>query len=39
LVVHQSPSVTTVLLFGARICITGTFTIVFIYAPEVSHGS
>ncbi|KAL9349044.1 hypothetical protein Peur_060410 [Populus x canadensis] len=35
LVVHQSPSVTTVLLFGARICITGTFTIVFIYAPEI----
>lgn len=36
LVVHQSPRVTTILLFGARICITGTFTIVFIYAPEVS---
>ncbi|CAK7339783.1 unnamed protein product [Dovyalis caffra] len=35
LVVHQSPTVTTVLLFGARICITGTFTIVYIYAPEI----
>ncbi|KAJ6739819.1 MAJOR FACILITATOR SUGAR TRANSPORTER-LIKE MAJOR FACILITATOR SUPERFAMILY DOMAIN PROTEIN-RELATED [Salix purpurea] len=35
LVVHQSPRVTTILLFGARICITGTFTIVYIYAPEI----
>lgn len=35
LVVHQSPRITTILLFGARICITGTFTIVFIYAPEI----
>lgn len=28
-------NMTTLLLFGARACITGTFTIVFIYAPEV----
>ncbi|CAK7339784.1 unnamed protein product [Dovyalis caffra] len=35
LVVHQPTGVTTALLFGARTCITGTFTIVYIYAPEV----
>ncbi|OAY48705.1 organic cation/carnitine transporter 7 [Manihot esculenta] len=35
LVVHQSRAVTVVLLFGARICITGTFAVVFIYAPEI----
>ncbi|KAI3455753.1 hypothetical protein Pfo_012416 [Paulownia fortunei] len=35
LVFHQPQSLTTVLLFGARICITGTFTIVYIYAPEL----
>ncbi|KAJ8766670.1 hypothetical protein K2173_001190 [Erythroxylum novogranatense] len=35
LVVHRSSTVTTVLLFIARICITGTFAIVFIYAPEI----
>ncbi|KAI9390818.1 hypothetical protein POPTR_007G003000v4 [Populus trichocarpa] len=35
LVVHQSTGVTTTLLFGARTCITGTFTIVYIYAPEL----
>ncbi|KAK9688754.1 hypothetical protein RND81_09G008800 [Saponaria officinalis] len=35
LVVHQSNGVTTTLLFGARACISGCFTIVFIYAPEI----
>ncbi|KAF5201817.1 organic cation/carnitine transporter [Thalictrum thalictroides] len=35
LVKHQSEIMKTALLFGARICITGTFTIVFIYAPEI----
>ncbi|KAF8407385.1 hypothetical protein HHK36_006516 [Tetracentron sinense] len=35
LVFHQPEILTTGLLFGARICITGTFTIVYIYAPEI----
>uniref|UniRef100_A0A2P2MZ64 Major facilitator superfamily (MFS) profile domain-containing protein n=1 Tax=Rhizophora mucronata TaxID=61149 RepID=A0A2P2MZ64_RHIMU len=35
LVVHQSAALTTALLFGARCCITGTFTIIYIYAPEI----
>ncbi|KAH9620541.1 hypothetical protein KSS87_012647 [Heliosperma pusillum] len=35
LVVHQSNGVTTTLLFGARACISGCFTIVYIYAPEI----
>ncbi|OVA19338.1 General substrate transporter [Macleaya cordata] len=35
LMFHQSEILTTVLLFGARICITTTFTIVYIYAPEI----
>ncbi|KAK4854958.1 hypothetical protein QYF36_002736 [Acer negundo] len=35
LLFHQPQGLTTTLLFGARICITGTFTIVFIYAPEI----
>ncbi|GFP79196.1 organic cation/carnitine transporter 7 [Phtheirospermum japonicum] len=35
LIFHQPQSITTGLLFGARICITGTFTIVYIYAPEI----
>ncbi|CAN6701417.1 unnamed protein product [Malus baccata var. baccata] len=35
LVVHQSQGLTTILLFGARICITGSFTIIYIYAPEI----
>lgn len=35
LIFHQPQSLTTALLFGARICITGTFTIVYIYAPEL----
>lgn len=36
LVFHLPQSITTGLLFGARICISGTFTIVYIYAPEVT---
>ncbi|XP_059456253.1 organic cation/carnitine transporter 7 [Corylus avellana] len=35
LVFHQPEGLTTSLLFGARICITTTFTIVYIYAPEI----
>ncbi|XP_050225092.1 organic cation/carnitine transporter 7 isoform X2 [Mercurialis annua] len=35
LVVQQSASLTTVLLFIARICITDTFAVVYVYAPEV----
>ncbi|XXG79466.1 hypothetical protein AAC387_Pa09g0525 [Persea americana] len=35
LLVHQPEILTTGLLFGARMCITGTFTVVYIYAPEI----
>ncbi|XP_076912590.1 organic cation/carnitine transporter 7-like isoform X2 [Bidens hawaiensis] len=35
LVFHQPQTVTTALLFLARICITTTFTVVYIYAPEI----
>ncbi|XVE89235.1 hypothetical protein DITRI_Ditri19aG0134200 [Diplodiscus trichospermus] len=35
LVFHQPRSLTTGLLFGARICITATFTVMYIYAPEI----
>ncbi|GKV26814.1 hypothetical protein SLEP1_g36044 [Rubroshorea leprosula] len=35
LVFHESRGLTTGLLFGARICITSTFTVVYIYAPEI----
>lgn len=35
LVFHLPQNITTGLLFGARICISGTFTIVYIYAPEI----
>lgn len=35
LVFHQPQGVTTALLFMARICITTTFTVVYIYAPEM----
>ncbi|KAI3697723.1 hypothetical protein L6452_30820 [Arctium lappa] len=35
LVFHQPQAVTTGLLFMARICITTTFTVVYIYAPEI----
>lgn len=36
LLVHQPQNLTTGFLFGARTCITATFTIVYIYAPEVN---
>lgn len=36
LVFRQPQGVTTGLLFMARICITTTFTVVYIYAPEVA---
>ncbi|KAL9445125.1 hypothetical protein AB3S75_018174 [Citrus x aurantiifolia] len=35
LVFHQSAVVTTVLLFGVRMCVTGTITVATIYAPEI----
>ncbi|KAJ8766660.1 hypothetical protein K2173_001180 [Erythroxylum novogranatense] len=35
LVVHHSPAVTTALLFVARMCINGTFSTIFVYAPEI----
>ncbi|KAK4854530.1 hypothetical protein QYF36_025424 [Acer negundo] len=35
LVSHQSGTFTTALLFGARMCVTGTITIGSIYAPEI----
>lgn len=35
LLFHQSPSITTALLFGGRICISAAFTVVYIYAPEI----
>lgn len=35
LVFHQPRGITTILLFGARLCITSTFTVVYIYAPEI----
>lgn len=35
LVFQQTALLTTALLFGARICISGSFTIVYIYAPEI----
>ncbi|CAM8951218.1 unnamed protein product [Rhodiola kirilowii] len=35
LIFTQPQALTTGLLFGARICITATFTVVYIYAPEV----
>ncbi|CAN1242847.1 Organic cation/carnitine transporter 7 [Linum perenne] len=35
LVVHRSPIVTTILLFGARICVTGTFSVASLMAPEL----
>lgn len=36
LVMHQSNSLTTGLLFGARMCAMGAFTVSLIYASEVS---
>ncbi|KAJ4829214.1 hypothetical protein Tsubulata_024523 [Turnera subulata] len=35
LISHQSAYVTTALLFGARMCAIGTFTVASIYAPEL----
>uniref|UniRef100_A0A2P2MJ65 Major facilitator superfamily (MFS) profile domain-containing protein n=3 Tax=Rhizophora mucronata TaxID=61149 RepID=A0A2P2MJ65_RHIMU len=35
LVVHQSTGLTTALLFGARASISASFTIIYIYAPEI----
>ncbi|KAK4853146.1 hypothetical protein QYF36_004548 [Acer negundo] len=35
LVSHQSGTLTTALLFGARMCVTGTITVGSIYAPEI----
>ncbi|ESQ48723.1 hypothetical protein EUTSA_v10020555mg [Eutrema salsugineum] len=35
LLTHQSPFLTTALLFGGRICISAAFTVVYIYAPEI----
>lgn len=35
LVTHRSTTITTVLMFGARASIMGTFTIAFIFAPEI----
>ncbi|KAL4562162.1 hypothetical protein LXL04_034356 [Taraxacum kok-saghyz] len=34
---HQPQALTTFLLFMARICITTTFTVVYIFAPEASQ--
>lgn len=39
LVSHQKEVLTVGLLFGARMLISGSFTIVYIYAPEVSIAS
>ena len=36
LVDHRSNAITTVLMFGARASIMGSFTIAFIFAPEVN---
>lgn len=38
LVTRQRATLTTALLFGARMCSIGTFTVASIYAPEVSPG-
>ncbi|KAK4267731.1 hypothetical protein QN277_024471 [Acacia crassicarpa] len=35
LVFHLPEGLITVLLFGARTCIMGSFTIIYIYAPEI----
>ncbi|KAK2972694.1 hypothetical protein RJ640_025545 [Escallonia rubra] len=35
LVLHEHEMLTTVFLFGARMCIIGTFTVANIYAPEI----
>ncbi|CAO2836252.1 unnamed protein product [Amaranthus hypochondriacus] len=35
LMIHQPAGLTTALLFGARACIMGSFTLMFLYAPEI----
>ncbi|KAL0719565.1 hypothetical protein Bca4012_068889 [Brassica carinata] len=35
LLTHQSPTVTTALLFGGRVCVSAAFAVVYIYAPEI----
>ncbi|KAK8913655.1 Organic cation/carnitine transporter 7 [Platanthera zijinensis] len=35
LIVGQKEVVTTVLLFGARVCISGSFVVIYVYAPEI----
>ncbi|KAJ4792105.1 Major facilitator superfamily protein [Rhynchospora pubera] len=35
LVFYQSEVLTAISLFGARVCISASFTIVYIYAPEI----
>ncbi|XP_059636650.1 organic cation/carnitine transporter 7-like isoform X2 [Cornus florida] len=35
LVLQQHEILTTALLFGARMCFMGTFTVAYIYAPEI----
>ncbi|XVF19135.1 hypothetical protein REPUB_Repub11eG0083000 [Reevesia pubescens] len=35
LLIHQSAVLTTCLLFGARMCAMGTFTVACIYSPEL----
>ncbi|KAJ4886476.1 Organic cation/carnitine transporter 7 [Raphanus sativus] len=35
LLTHQSPTVTTALLFGGRTCVSAAFAVVYIYAPEI----
>jgi len=35
LVFHQNELLTTTLLFGARACAMGSFTVLCLYAPEV----
>ncbi|XP_020583228.1 organic cation/carnitine transporter 7-like isoform X3 [Phalaenopsis equestris] len=35
LVVEQNEAITTALLFGARVCISGSFAIIYVYAPEI----
>ncbi|XP_062211886.1 organic cation/carnitine transporter 7-like isoform X2 [Phragmites australis] len=35
LVLHQNELLTTILLFGARACAMGSFTVLCLYAPEV----
>ncbi|XP_072989680.1 organic cation/carnitine transporter 7-like [Typha latifolia] len=34
LLFHQKEAITTTLLFGARTCVTGSFNIIYIFAPE-----